>query len=96
MCGKFTGVIQYKKTVVEQEVFVIRDLHNALIGLPAIEALQLVNRVSNITLDIPAKFPNLFEGLGSLPGKYTIRLSDNAKLFAITIPRRVALHFCQN
>ena len=62
MCGKFTGVIQYKKTVVEQEVFVIRDLHNALIGLPAIEALQLVNRVSNITLDIPAKFPELFEG----------------------------------
>ena len=44
----------------------------------------------NITLNIPAKFPELFDGLGTLPGKYTIYLSDNAP-FAISMPRRVAL-----
>ena len=91
VCGQFTGVMQYNNIVVEQEVFVIHDLHKALIGLPAIEALELVSRVNNITLDIPAKFPELFEGLGSLPGEYTIRLSDNARPFTITMPRRVAL-----
>ena len=91
VCGKFTGVMQYNKIVVEQEVFVIRELHRALIGLPAIEALELVHRVSSITSDIPAKFPELFQGLGSLPGEYTIRLRDNAKPFTITTPRRVAL-----
>ena len=79
VCGQFTGVMQYNKIVVEQEVFVIRELHRALIGLPAIEALELVHRVSSITSDIPAKFPELFQGLGSLPGEYTICLRDNAK-----------------
>ena len=80
--------MQYNKIV---KVFVIRELHRALIGLPAIEALELVHRVSSVTSDIPAKFPELFQGLGSLPGEYTIRLRDNAKPFTITTPRRVAL-----
>ena len=86
-----SGPCQNDIEVCGQEVFVIRDLHKALIGLSAIEALGLVHRVSNIASDIPAKFPELFEALGSLPGEYRICLSDNAKLFAITTPRRVAL-----
>jgi len=61
--------MQHNKIVVEQEVFVIHDLHKALIGLPAIEALKSAHRVSNTASDIPAKFPELFESLGSLPGK---------------------------
>ena len=51
--------MQHNKIVVEQEVFVIHDLQKALIGLPAIEALKSAHRVSNITSDIPAKFPKL-------------------------------------
>ena len=48
-------------------------------------------KVNNIVGDIPARFPELFDGLGCLPGEYTIHLSDNARPFVITTPRRVAL-----
>ena len=84
--------MQYNNTIVEQDVFVIRGLHKALIGFPAIEALGLVLRVNNIVGDIPPDFlSSLTDGLGCLPGEYTIRLSDNARPFAITTPRRVTL-----
>ena len=34
----------------------------------------------------------MFEGLGKLfEGEYTIKLEDNAKLFAVTTPRRVPI-----
>ena len=37
------------------------------------------------------QFPALFEGLGKLEGPYTIQLKEEAKLFALSTPHRVAV-----
>ena len=38
----------YKSQAVQQDIFVLKDLHQALIRLPAIEALSLVTRINSI------------------------------------------------
>ena len=37
------------------------------------------------------KFPHHFSALGKLEGAYTIALNDDAKPFALTTPRRIAI-----
>ena len=37
------------------------------------------------------KYPNLFHGLGEMDGEFEIKLKPDAKAFALTTPRRVAL-----
>lgn len=94
VCGQFTGTLQYGVKNTQQVIFVVRNLHNPLLGCPAIEALDLVARVHVVdekALEIRAKYPNLFQGLGTLEGEYHIKLAENAQPFALTTPRRVAL-----
>ena len=89
--GQFQGILTHQTKTVQQD---IKDLHQALIGLPAIEALSLVTRIDSISAlpdQIIARYPQLFQGLGSLSGEYVIRINDNAKPYAIFTPRRVAL-----
>ena len=50
-----------------QTVFVVEDLRNNLLGLPAIVALNLVAQVDIVTTpssNIVDKIPDLFQGLG--------------------------------
>ncbi|CDQ60651.1 unnamed protein product [Oncorhynchus mykiss] len=69
-----------------QPVFVIDSLARPLLGLPAIEALQLIERVSE--LEDPGevfknKFPKVFSGLG--------RIEEDAVPYALTTPRQVPI-----
>ena len=92
--GQFQGTLTYQTKTVQQDIFVLKDLHQALIGLPAIEALALVTRINSIretTDQIIARYPQLFQGLGSLSGEYVIRINEDDKPYAISIPRRVAI-----
>ena len=92
--GQFQGTLTYQTKTIQQDIFVLKDLHQALIGLPAIEALTLVTRVDSITAlpdQIIARYPTLFQGLGSMSGEYVIRVNEDAKPYAISTPRRVAL-----
>ena len=41
--------------------------------------------------DLRRQFPKLFSGLGKLQGEYRIELRSDAKPFALTTPRRVAI-----
>ena len=64
------------------------------LGHPAIESLGLVSRVNTVEdlkLRYMSKYPELFKGLGKIPGEYHIHLKDDAKPFALSTPRRVAL-----
>ena len=64
----------------------------ALLGRPAIEALQVVKQVKPVqTSNIVKQYPELFQGLGRLKDNYKIQLHSEAKLFALTTPRRVAV-----
>ena len=92
VCGQFLGNLsnQFKST--QQEIYVIRGLRKALLGRPAIEALQVVQQVQPVQAsNIVKNFPELFQGLGRLKDNYKIQLLSEAKPFALTTPRRIAI-----
>ena len=76
-------------------VYVVRGLTKSLLGLPAIEQLNLICRIAAVSeqqaLEPTVQFPKLFTGLGKLEGDYTILLDPEAKPFALSTPRRVAV-----
>lgn len=93
--GQFKGTLAREPADhgVTERIFVIRGLETALVGRPAIEAMGLVSRVSTIQEGerYAVMYPDLFKGLGTLEGDYHIRLRQDAKPFALSTPRRVAL-----
>ena len=91
--GQFTAILQLDSRKVDEEVFVVPQAHQALLGRPAIEALGLLQRVNAVqeqenAREIKQQFPRLFQGLGKLEGAYKIRLQEGAKLFALTTPSK--------
>ena len=96
--GQFTAKLRSGSQEVEQELYVVDNLHKHLLGRPAIEALNVVTRIGTIERsgnDPHKRFPNLFTGLGKLEGAYTILLEEGAKPYALTVPRRVAIPLMQ-
>lgn len=84
----------------EQNVFVVENLKQALLGRPAIVALDLllmkanVDEVMSPSLSsmnkVKESFPQLFQPLGQFAGDpYQIRLTEDAKPAALACPRRV-------
>ena len=75
-----------------QPVFIIRNLRKNLLGLPAIKLLQIIPvQLDTIGKNIPDQFPDLFTGLSTMEGQYTIKLNPGAKPFAIYTPRSTPL-----
>ena len=92
VCGKFSGNLTWKERESQQDIYVVRNLRRALLGKPAIEALNVVALVEPIRQsDVIKQFPQVFKGLGKLEGSYTIKLKENAVPFALTTPRRVPI-----
>ena len=91
--GKFLGKFQYGKVTSELNCYVVANLSRSLLGCPAIEHLNLLARVHTVegTQSIVEKFPRLFNGLGKLPGQYTIKLSEGASPHSLNVPHRVAV-----
>ena len=83
---------QNSKTM--QDLYVVRGLKKPLLGRPAIQALDLlqrINAVSSSTVEPKKEFPELWQGLGKCENAYTVRLKDDAKPFSIATPRRLPL-----
>ncbi len=79
--GQFTGRLAYNNKVTNQIIFVVKNLHTNLLGLPAISALSLLRRVEvAVTTEITEKemiteqLSSLFNGLGSWREEYRIKL----------------------
>lgn len=87
--------ITYRDTTSIQNVYLIRNQKTALLGKPAIKAFNLIrrtNRIEKSNSNRPEKrYSDRFKGLGELPDDYKIVLKDDAKPFAITVPRKVPL-----
>ena len=84
----------------QQDIYVIANLKEPLLGKPAIEALNLIQKVASIQSDLSyngieaeakANHPRLFKGLGELKGEFKITLKPDSTPFALTTPCRVAL-----
>ena len=77
----FTGSLSHDNMETAKELLVIEGL--------AISALNLVARVTLIQADqkeIAEQFPELFQGLGQITGKYQIKLQPHTTPFALTTP----------
>ena len=82
-------------------VFVVKDLEQNLLGIPAIEELNLLAKVAEVRQepddlgDITNQFPALFLGLGTLPVEFQIHLKPDATPLALHTPRNVPLSLCK-
>jgi uncharacterized protein (DUF427 family) len=94
IAGMFRATLIWRSASSTQSIYVMRDVQQALLGRPAIDALSILRTVDAISTldDVKGMFPELFTGLGCMSGSpYKIRLSDSAKPHAIYTPRRVPL-----
>ena len=91
--------LAYKEVSSSQQPFVVEGLRSNLLGLPAIEALNLAVRLDEATTKptslsqeyILERFKKLFQGLDNLGEEYHIKLKPGAEPFALFTPRRVPL-----
>ena len=82
--GQFLTTLQKGDRITKQNVYVVQDLNRALLGLPAIEALQVVSFVEPVQVsELFTLFPNLFTGLGKLKDNYQIKLTSDAKPYTL-------------
>lgn len=74
----------------------MRGLKNNLLGLPALTALKLVQRVETTCTysslaDVKREFPQVFSGLGDFGEPYMIKLKEDASPHALHTPRNVPI-----
>jgi len=91
--GQFTAMLKHGPMEAQEIIFVVNSLQRSILGRPGIEALNLVSRLDIVAADrkFIAMHPQLFTGLGTMPGEYHISLRDGAKPFGTSSPRRVPL-----
>lgn len=98
--GQFKATLRWNGRSCQEQVFVVDNLHDALLGCPAIKSLQVLCSLSIVegsevdeddTADIFSDYPKLTAGLGLLNTEYKVTLLPNAKPYAVTYPRRVPL-----
>ena len=90
--GEAVVQLTYGERSCKQPVYVIKDLKNNLLGLPAITALQLLMKVNSIQPgNVHHSFPELFQDLGTLKGDYQIQLKPDAKPYALYTARNVPM-----
>lgn len=78
--------------VIQENVYVIKDLHIALLSRPASVKLNLVSRADSIDMKVlNENYPKLCQGLGLMQQPYTIKLKPNAVPFSLATPRRVPI-----
>ena len=94
--GKFTVTLAYNQTSIYIEtVYVVESLARPLLTRSIAARLYLISRLCELTTDdFKAKvmchdYPSLFEGLGTMTDEYTIKLKDDVKPFALTVPKKV-------
>ena len=84
--------VTYKDCTSTQTLFVIRNLKTNLLGLPAIQALQIVQRLDAVEAQeqsIREQFPKLFTGLGNFGEDYDIQIKEGAVPHCVFTPRHV-------
>lgn len=72
----------------------VKGLKNNLLGLPAITALQLIERLCSLELKaVQEQYPQVFNGLGTFGDEYEIKIKENAKPFSLYSPRSLPLPY---
>lgn len=72
-------------------MYVVNNLTKPLLGLPAIEALDLIHQIDTVTqqdTNYIAEFPSVFSGLGLLNDPYHIELQTRVTLYLLSTPQK--------
>ena len=87
--GQFLGWLRHGTKSTRRRIYVVRGLKTNLLGLPAIQDLQLICRLDATELvqsEAVKQFPTVFQGLGTIGEEYCIKLRDEAKLYSLFVP----------
>ncbi|CAM4630646.1 unnamed protein product [Leuciscus chuanchicus] len=88
--GVFSTTISKNEKKIEENIYVVKNLFTPLLGRHAIEKLNLITRLDNITeFQWQEKYPELFTGLGELKEEYCIKLQPNATPYSVNEARRI-------
>ena len=94
--GQFAETLSSGKKISKQPVFVVHGLKTNQLGLPAITCLDLIRRMEATSISkgkeqILRRFPNVFNGLGSLGEPYCIQLRQGARTHSLFTARNVPI-----
>ena len=91
--GKAVVNLAYNSNIVKETIYVVENLARPLLGRSAAVKLNLISRVCELTSDdykakVVQDYPKLFTGLGVMKEEYAIKLKDDTKPFALSVPRK--------
>ena len=89
--GEIPVTLAYKNRSCCHPVFIVKNLQQNLLGLQAIQSLSLLTLIEMVNTPIPEQYPSLFNGLGTFPECYEIRLRQDVQPFSLFTPRSVPL-----
>uniref|UniRef100_A0A147BN06 RNA-directed DNA polymerase n=1 Tax=Ixodes ricinus TaxID=34613 RepID=A0A147BN06_IXORI len=99
--GQADVTIKWNDNSAQEVVYIVGGLREALLGRPAIKALQVLRYLQEVTTvpeneDVEARkilesYPELLSGLGLMETPYRVVLAPGAKPHAVTYPRRVPI-----
>ena len=78
---------------VDTSVYVLKGSRRNLLGMPEIKKLNLlavVNAMCTTEFDPLKMFPKVFDGLGTMPGIFSIELNNNTEPVRLFAPRPIA------
>lgn len=88
----------WQNTTKVTDIYILENQHTPLLGLPECDAFRIVQwhkeaQIMQISTNSqPEKeFSQIFEGLGMMEGKYSIKLKENAIPHAVTTPRHISI-----
>ncbi|XP_042147960.1 uncharacterized protein K02A2.6-like [Ixodes scapularis] len=100
--GMFDATISWQGRSTYQQVFIVEGLQTALLGRPAIRALNVLAHLETVETktqdnqtqkgkspEARPEFSSLFTGLGEMKTAYRVTLQANATPYAVAAPRRV-------
>ena len=92
-----TATVNKQEKLLQEEIFVVQELRQTLLGRQVIEILSLITR-SSVDLvagqpanEIHVKYSKLFSGIEKLKSNYSIQLKQNATPFSLTTSRRAPI-----
>ncbi|XP_075526568.1 uncharacterized protein LOC142558304 [Dermacentor variabilis] len=89
--GSYMARLQWQGKTSCQRLYVIQSLTVPLLGLPALQALQVVRFLDQLKTSKATLHAELFNGLGTLKDEYNIRLKPDAVPFSLSVPRRIPI-----
>ena len=78
-------------TPYDTRCMLLKCLNQNLLAITALNILTKVDALSNTTNSIPAQFPDLFQGLGTIKAEYDIKLKPDAKPYVLFSARRIPI-----